>query len=175
MVTRAYTDDYAQLIITCNKMRRVFACSTSPKGKGGEAAPLGRLRLWKPSSIDYVVFHPPYSPWKWVDFGRSNEFSIDGNEIFFYLAMFPLETRYIYIWFVGVNCFLSFSIKWIEIEEEQELIVSLVLINFWKRSWVVCCSSLFTEEALIGLEILVSSLHALFLILHRFEEYEWYL
>lgn len=59
-----------------------------------------------------------------------------GMRYFFrvYLAMFPLETRYIYIWFVGVNCFLSFSIKWIEIEEEQELIVSLVLINFWKRS-----------------------------------------
>ena len=59
-----------------------------------------------------------------------------GMRYFFrvYLAMFPLETRYIYIWFVGVNCFLSFSIKWIEIEEEQELNVSLVLINFWKRS-----------------------------------------
>lgn len=147
------------------------------QGEGGEAAPLGRLRLWKTSSIDYVVFHPPYSLKVgrfWWSFKRVFV-SIDGNEIFFYLAMFPLETRYIYIWFVGVNCFLSFSIKWIEIEEEQELIVSLVLINFWKRSWVVCCSSLFTEEALIGLEILVSSLHALFLILRRFEEYEWYL
>lgn len=147
------------------------------QGEGGEAAPLGRLRLWKTSSIDYVVFLPPILFESGSILVVRTSFRSMGMRYFFrvYLAMFPLETRYIYIWFVGVNCFLSFSIKWIEIEEEQELIVSLVLINFWKRSWVVCCSSLFTEEALIGLEILVSSLHALFLILHRFEEYEWYL
>lgn len=154
-------------------MRRIFACSTSPKGKGGEAAPLGRLRLWKTSSIDYVVFLPPilfesgsilvvvqtsfrFDRWEW--------------DIFLSCNVSSRNTLHLHM---GVNCFLSFSIKWIEMEEE--LIVSLVLINFWKRSWVVCCSSLFTEEALIGLEILVSSLHALFLILHRFEEYEWYL
>lgn len=152
-------------------MRRVFACSTSPKGKGGRLHPLDACAFEKHRRSIMSFFPSVYS----LKVGRFWSFerifaSIDGEwDIFLSCNVSSRNTLHLHM---GVNCFLSFSIKWIEIEEE--LIVSLVL-NFWKRSWVVCCSSLFTEEALIGLEILVSSLHALFLILHRFEEYEWYL
>lgn len=141
-------------------MRRVFACSTSPSSPRGEAAPFERLRLWKTRrSIMSFSRPPPHIPWKWVDFVVRTSFRFDRWEwdIFFGINVSSRNVLYLHIIRKSRDLiFVIFFLSYQGIKNDRNggrtkiNRVSLVLINSWKRSWVVCCSLLFTEEALIG-------------------------